>query len=169
MSTMSIGLPGLLVNQRLIDLAGQNITNADTPGYHRQIGDLAARVVGASQGIGVEMTGVSRALNQLLDDAIVRNTSSTNSTGAQLDGVNQLQTYLAPGEGSLYDSVSKFFSAAEDLSNQPDSLTQRQVFLLAANDMTDRLNSLTDNLNQMHTDLLSQAKTDVDQVNTLAA
>src|SRR6476660_9347170 len=116
MLSLSIGLSGLLVHQKLIELTGQNITNADTPGYHRQIGDLAARVVGNSEGTGVEFKGISRAINNLLEAAIVRNTSDASSTTANLDGVNQIQAYLDPGDGSLYDSLAKFFNAAEQLS-----------------------------------------------------
>ena len=40
MSSLSIGLSGLQVSQRLLDLAGQNIANANTPGYHREVADL---------------------------------------------------------------------------------------------------------------------------------
>src|SRR5436190_8444432 len=106
MQSLSIGLSGLLVHQRLIELTGQNITNADTPGFHRQIGDLSARVVGTSVGTGVEFKGINRAINHLLEEAVVRNTADASSTTATLDGVNQLQAYLAPGDSSLYDALA---------------------------------------------------------------
>ena len=36
MSSFDIGLSALKASQRGIDLAGQNLANATTPGYHRQ-------------------------------------------------------------------------------------------------------------------------------------
>src|SRR5438552_1110432 len=139
MSSLSIGLTGLLVNQRMITLTGQNITNANTPNYHRQVGALSPLVVGGAVGAGVELQSITRVVNQSLEDAIVRNTSGQSSTSASLDGLNQLQSLLAPGNGTLHDAVVAFFNTAEQLSGQPDDLTERRVFVNAANDLTDRL------------------------------
>src|SRR5437879_3985916 len=109
MSSLSIGLSGLLVNQRLIDLTGQNITNADTPSYHRQVGELAAGITGSSIGAGVDLERINRVIDSLLENAIVRNNSATNDAGARLDGLNQLQALVAPGAGSLHDTLANFF------------------------------------------------------------
>ena len=65
MMGFSIGLSGLSVNQRLIDLTGQNITNAGTPGYHRQVGNLVPIAYGQQVGGGVR--SVSRDWNRRPD------------------------------------------------------------------------------------------------------
>ena len=168
MSSLSIGLSGLLVSQRMIDLTGQNIANADTPSYHRQVGELAGISAGSSIGNGVELTSITRVIDSLLENATVRNNSAQSASSTQLDGLNQLQAYLAPGAGSLNDTLANFFNAAEQLSAQPDDLTQRRVFLAAANDLTNGLNSTAANLKQMGSDLGGQAKTLIAQVNSLA-
>jgi flagellar hook-associated protein FlgK len=166
MSSLSIGLSGLLVNQRMIDLAGQNITNADTPGYHLQVGNLAARVYGGV-GDGVEIQSITRLLDQSLENAIVTNTSSQNQTSTKLDGLNQLQTYLAPGPGSVQDALTNFFNAAIQLSANPDDVTQRRVFLGTASELADRLNATSQNITQLRSSLIDQAHHLADQVNTL--
>src|SRR5436309_2196891 len=99
MSALSIGLSGLLVSQRLITLTGQNISNASTPGYHRQVADLAPIVAGDSIGMGVEIKNISRVVDRLLEEAGIRNTFASANAATTLDGLNQLQSYLAPGEG----------------------------------------------------------------------
>lgn len=169
MSSLSIGLTGLLVNQRLIDMTGQNVANADNPNYHRQVGELSAGIAGAAIGAGVELTAIGRTIDSMLEDAIVRNASSQNETGVKLTRLNELQAMLAPGEGSLHDALIGFFDAAERLSVQPDDLTQRRVFLYAANDLADRLNSLAENITQISQGLVSQANQAVDAVNALTA
>src|SRR4030095_7478786 len=99
MTSLSIGLSGLLVNQRLIDLSGQNIANADNPTYHRQVGELSAGMYGSAIDTGVELKDISRMIDTLLQTAIGRNTSAQNDANTQLDGLNQLQAILEPGPG----------------------------------------------------------------------
>ena len=43
MADFSIGLSALTASQYLLDIYGNNITNADTPGFHRQNPILADR------------------------------------------------------------------------------------------------------------------------------
>jgi flagellar hook-associated protein 1 len=170
MSSLSIGLSGLLVSQQLIDLTGQNVTNANTPDYHLQVATLApADVAGAPVGDGVEVTGITREIDQALDDAINANSSANSSAGAQLNGLNQLQTLLAPGTGSLDDALTNFFNTAQTLSANPDDLTERQVFLSSASAVTNGLNEAANGVDQISSGLVTQAQSSIGQVNTLAS
>ena len=168
MSSLSIGLSGLLVSQKLIDLTGQNVTNADTPGYHRQVAELApVDVGGAAVGDGVQLTSTTRVIDQSLDDAINANNSSDSSASAQLSGLNQLQTLLAPGTGSLDSALSNFFNTAQTLSANPDDPTERQVFLSSAGDVTNGLNEASDGVTQLSGSQVTQAQSSIAQINTL--
>ena len=171
MSALAIGLSGLLVNQRLLDLTGQNITNANTPGYHNQVATLAenapASDSGLSVGAGVEMTGITREVNQALEQAVVSNTSASSNASTQLDRLNQLQSYLATGSGTLHDALGNLFTQLESLSTQPGDPTQRQLVLSAANDVTTQLNATVSNLQQMSSGLVDQANTHVSAINAL--
>jgi flagellar hook-associated protein 1 FlgK len=170
MSSLSIGLSGLLTSQQLIDITGQNVANANTPSYHREVADLApVEEAGTSIGDGVDLTSVTRVINQSLDDAINANTSSDSAAGAQLTGLNQLQTLLAPGTGSLDSALSNFFNTAQTLSANPDDLTERQVFLSSASDMTNGLNEASNGIDQLSASQVTQAQSSIAQVNTLTA
>ncbi len=173
MSTLNIGLSGLQVNQRLLDLTGQNISNADTPSYHRQVANLAELAPNANEafavGSGVEITGLSRAVNQALERAIVGNTSNASGASEQLDGLDQLQSYLATGSGTLHDSLSNLFTQLSALSTKPDDVVQRQVTLAAANDVTTQLNQTIDNIDTMGTGLRDQATSQANAINALTA
>lgn len=167
MSTLSIGLSGLQVNQRLLDLTGQNIANANTPGYHRQVADLAARIAGTSGGMGVEIKTVTRVLNRLLEEAATRSSSAATRVASQLDGLTQLQSVFDPGDGSLNDVMQQFFVEAERLTTQPDNLAQRRVVLAQANALADRINTVTNSLDQMRSNLVTQAQASIARVNAL--
>lgn len=169
MSALSIGLSGLLIHQRLITLTGQNISNADTPGYHRQIGELATRIAGTSLGTGVELKGINRVVDRVLEEAILRNSSSAAEQSAKLDRLAQIQAILAPGDGTLHDALVGLFNAAEKLSAMPDDLTQRRVFLYAASNLTDRLNTAATDLSQTRQGISREAELSATTINSLAA
>ncbi len=173
MSSLSIGLSGLIANQRLLDLAGQNINNANTPNYHNQVAHLAENLPSSSSGTaigtGVQITDITRDANQALQQAVVSNTSDNSNASTQLDGLNQLQTYLATGPGTLDDALGNLFSQLEALTTQPGDSTQRQVVLSAANDVANQMNQAVSNINQMKSGLLDQTNTQVDALNALSA
>jgi flagellar hook-associated protein FlgK len=168
MSALSIGLSGLEVNQRLLNLTGQNIANANTPGYANEVANLA-EVVNGNQGAGVQITGVTRSVNQALQQAVNTNTTQANSASTQLSTLNQLQSFLATGTGTLHDNLVNLFTQLESLSANPSDPTQQQVVVTAANAVTTQLNGAVNNIDQLNSSLLQQANTTVGSINTLTS
>lgn len=166
-STESIGLSGLLTSQRLLDLTGQNIANAQTPGYHRQVATLAVRTAG-QQGLGVEILEIRRQIDTSLEDAIVRSTFATHDLAAQLDALRQVETQLNPGDGSVHDLLGQFFSQLDQLAGHPDDITQRRVVLNTASALADKLNGLLSAVQEQFTGLQQQITDRVDRINDLA-
>src|SRR5205085_1847254 len=113
--------------------------------------------------------GIRREVNKVLEQAIVNNTSASNQASAQLDGLNQLQSYLATGKGTLHDALGNLFSQLEALSTNPGDPTQRQITLAAANDVTTQLNATVNNLQQMKSGLVDQADTHLRAINSLTS
>lgn len=167
MSALTIGLSAVLTSQRLLDVTGQNIANALTPGYHRQTVNLAARNFDNPLGAGVYITDIRRSRSSLLETAVIRNTSETQSTTAQLDALRQAEVFLAPGEGSVDGLVEKFFNDMQQLAARPGDVAQRRVVLGTARSLTDKLNSTTDELRKLSEDLDARAGEIVGSVNTI--
>jgi flagellar hook-associated protein 1 len=168
MSSLSIGASALNVDQQVLTLLGQNIANAGTPGYHRQVADLAALTNGTPIGGGVEITQVRRLVNNALESEINQNSFQTSSLSTQLDSLNQVQSFLATGAGSLQDLLNKFFTDLQQLSAQPDDTVQRQAFLSTAANLSQQLNSLDASFQQLRTSVDAQTKQAVSQINALA-
>ncbi|MBX9678260.1 MAG: flagellar hook-associated protein FlgK [Gemmataceae bacterium] len=170
MSSLNIGLSALRVTQRQLELVGQNIANANTPGYRRKEAILESAPGGsADAGLGVSIKEIRRLSNDLLENAIVRNNSEASDVATQSSYMNQVETLLAPGQGSLQDLVEKFFNEAQRLSSRPDDLTQRRVTLNLADQLADRFNSTIDSFKQINADLNVQANRSVDSINSLAS
>jgi len=170
MSSLSIGLSALRVTQRQLEIVGQNIANANTPGFHRKEAILESVPGGPTDaGLGVDIKQLRRLSNDLLENALVRNNSEASDVSAHLDYMNQVETLLAPGDGSLQDLVERFFNEAQNLSSRPDDLTQRRVTLNIAQQLADRFNSSIESFKQMGSDLQTQAKRSVDNINSMAS
>jgi flagellar hook-associated protein FlgK len=169
MSALSIGLSALSVDQQVLDLIGQNIANANTPGYHRQVAELAALTNGQDIGAGVDITQFRRIINNALETQIKQNTFETGYVTAQLNNLNQLQAFLDTGSGSLSDLLSRFFNQMQQLSAQPDDPSQRQVLVATAGELTAKLNSLAGNFQQLQSGLDTQMQDSVKQVNSLGS
>lgn len=167
MALESIGLSGLLTSQRLIDLTGQNITNANTAGYHRRVARLAVRTTGQETAMGVEITNISRTLDQSLEQAVTRSTFAFHDLDAQLGVLRQIEVELNPGTGSVADLLERFFNQSEELAGHPDDLTRRRAVIQTANSLTERLNSLFNNLETLRANLSERLERGVNEVNRL--
>jgi flagellar hook-associated protein 1 FlgK len=172
-SNLYIGLSGLDTAEQVLNVIGENIANANTPGYHRQNALLVEQTptpVGNLQlGSGVDLAQIQRLQDALVDQSIRQQTAQSNSTNSQLSSLQQIQASLTPGSGSLDSLLQNFFSQLQQLSATPDDLTQRGVFLRSAADLTNQLNSLAANFSQLGQYIDNQANQLVTQANGLAS
>src|SRR5579872_1398012 len=128
MNSFSIGVSALAVSQQLINLTGQNIANANTAGYHRQVAELAPLQTDQT-GEGVTVTGIRREVTTPLETALLNNTYESQDTNTQLDNLRQVQSYLAPGTGGINTLLSSFFNDVQTLAASPTDQAQRSVVL----------------------------------------
>ncbi|MCY2927187.1 MAG: flagellar hook-associated protein FlgK, partial [Planctomycetota bacterium] len=175
MSNYNIGLSGLTVAQRALDLTGTNIANAATPGYHRQELQIAPVDLGASSsyyGIaGAEVTGLRRIMDRLLEGQMVRQQSNLGAQDQKLSVLQTVENALGTvGSGSdLGSAIGSFFQALNQLPSQPDSTPLQEQVIWAADSMASQFRNLANFLADTQKQLLVQAQTVVDQINAQAA
>jgi len=164
-SAFAIGISALQVSQQLIDLTGQNIANADTPGYHRQVASLAGIETGNNIGAGVTITGINRQVSSPLETALLNNTYESQDVTAQLTNLQQLQAYVAPGSGGIDTQLSSFFNDVQQLAAQPNSQAQRSVVLNDAANLAAGLNSVSNQVQQTSNSIDTTLGNVVDNIN----
>ena len=101
-----------------IQVAGQNIANANTPGYiQEQLQVTPAPSYGASPlilGTGVEAVGVTQQVNQYLQSEILSANSNYSASNALNTIYTNLQQQLqALGDNSLSTQMSNFAECAQ--------------------------------------------------------
>ena len=83
MQNFSIGLTGLNAAQTALDVIGNNVANAATEGYHRQRIELSPSTYGQTGG-GVNVAGITRMVDTLLESEISRQQSSYGQVSQEL-------------------------------------------------------------------------------------
>ncbi len=153
-------------------MIGNNLANANTPGYHEQVMDLTealpTQIGNLSVGSGVQIADTRRQINNLLETAITNQTFSLADTTAQLNTLQQVQTDLNPSSGSLDSGIEQFFNDVKQLSTQPSDTTQRTVVINDAQNLATQFNALSSSLSQVQSGLDAQLSSSVSDINALA-
>lgn len=123
---LNIGATGLGASQLAIQITGNNLANAATPGYSRQMPILSPtrpeNFGRMSIGTGVRLADVRRNVDEALQQRLWQAISSEAAAAAQGDGLGQLEALLDElGERSLSDQLRRFFTAWSERANLSQS------------------------------------------------
>ncbi len=165
-------LSALLTSQRALATIGHNIANVNTPGYSRQRVELGTRIAdisgSGSIGNGVQLLNVTRSYDVYLAGA----TRSSQSAFNRLDVFHSLSSsidnLLSDENAGIAPSMQEFFSAAQDVANDPSSLPARQAFLSQADGIADRFQTMAGRIQDMESQMSARLQQEVDDINGLA-
>lgn len=129
---LTIGHSALESLQKAIAVTGNNIANVNTEGYSRQIVNFSG------QDGGVAVTSISRNYDFYLSREVQERTSGQSAANTAKDLSSRLSTLLTDSATSVSGAMDDFFSAVQDVSNNPSALPERQVLLGEAQTLSDR-------------------------------
>lgn len=130
---LQTALSGLQAAQAAIDTTGQNIANANTPGYTRQVvntsesGSLPIPAMTQTGGVtdmgtGVSISDISRIRDQFLDVQYRAQNSATANANTNSSELQQVQTALnEPSSSGLQSVMSAFWNSWSTLASNPTS------------------------------------------------
>jgi flagellar hook-associated protein 1 len=170
-SALSIGVQALDTSQAALNATSNNIANADTPGYTREIPEVtenAVTQVGDSvQGGGVTLTGLQSVRDELLNLQIQQQTSAQSSVDTQSSSLQQLQTYFTTTGQDIASTLSSFSSSLAQLSANPSNSAVQQTVLSAGQNLAKSFNSTANGLTGVQSSADSQVTQTVAQINSL--
>jgi flagellar hook-associated protein 1 FlgK len=177
-SALQIITGALTADQAALNVTSNNIANANTPGYTREVpvfqSNDAVTINGISYGQGAQMTSAQSQRNMVLEAGIQQQTQSQQSTDSELTAMQQVQSIfnqVTTGSGSaansLGDKITGFFNSLTALEASPASITLRENVLSAAGSMTSTFNNVAEQLGQQTSTLNQQAQGIVQQINPL--
>lgn len=170
---LNIGLQGLLSSQASLDTIGNNITNANTPGYSRQSLALgpapAVRVRNLLIGSGVQASLVRRTVDQLLNTRLVTQQAGVSRLDARLSVLGETESLLGGvGENGLAKTMQSFFGALSDLSASPEDPGLRAGAVQSAVHVASRFGALAGGLEGLSADTAGRIRVHVAAANQLA-
>lgn len=173
MAGYEIGISGLHAAQQALQIIGNNIANAATPGYHRQ--EIVLRPAteaysnGQMVGQGVEYSGVRRMVNMILDGEIARQESSLSELDRQLETLKTLESaYGELATSGLSTTLDTFFAAFDDLATRPQDVNLQSSVIAAAETLSNQLRSLGTVTEAIQSTMFSEAQSTVERINSLA-
>lgn len=170
MSTLSdilgVAKSGLLAQQIGLRVTSNNVSNANTVGYSRQLAIMST--TGESSGGGVTVASVQRAHDDLLEQQV----NQQNSRGQFLAGrqlvTDQLDAVFTEIDGNgINTAMSDFFNSFSKLAADVTDTSCRQNVITEAQTMITRFQSAATSLDSLKGNLNSEIKTNVDRSNQL--
>lgn len=169
---INIGVTGLTASQTALSTTGNNITNANTPGYSRQRVNLEAlpeQYTGSGYiGAGVQVQGVSRVVEQFLIGQLRTNTANYNEADTLATQFERLDSLLADSSTGVAPALQNLFDSVQQASQDPTSVAVRQVVLSTAGSLTQRFSSLYGQLQDQKDNVSQQLTALTGQVSSLA-
>ncbi|HEU5351233.1 MAG TPA: flagellar hook-associated protein FlgK [Terracidiphilus sp.] len=165
-------------NQGALDIVANNVANANTTGYTREVPNWQENppvvINGTTYGEGVTMTGPTAVRDSVLEQRLNQQQQLASSSGAQLAALNTLQSLFTPdsgsagaGAGDIGSDLTKFFSSFSSLEANPTNAALRQQVLSSAALLAGDVSSAAASLNQQQSALDQEAAGVTTQVNAL--
>jgi flagellar hook-associated protein 1 FlgK len=123
---LNVGNSGMSANQVAMETSGNNIANANTPGYSRQQVSMTEQPAFYEPGIGSVGTGVDvTGIHRVVDDFVRTQARDANSKyqyyQEKSDKLGQLQDILnEPSDNGIVKQLSTLTTAWNTLANDPE-------------------------------------------------
>lgn len=142
-----------------VQVAGENIANASTPGYIRE--ELILEPAGAFRrgqlifGSGANAVGIQQRVDIYLETRLHAASTDAAAAGARQAIYHQLESEIRElGDADLSTGLNDFLGALNDVANQPESLAFREIAISQAEELAIDVRSL-----RVRIDSLREAQT----------
>jgi flagellar hook-associated protein 1 len=170
----TIQLSGNALNAASLGLqvTGNNIANANTADYIRQrlvqSPQPGARKGDLVLGLGVRIEGVQQVIDKFLGERLRGATSDVANSDAQADAYSKLESIINElGDRDLSTALTDFFGSVQDVLNQPESSSVRNVAIQKALALTDSVRRLDSQARTLHQGTDDQIKSTANDINNL--
>jgi len=172
LNTLDIASSSLSVARQGVETSGVNIANVNNPSYARARLIIEPRRDPTGAGSGVQVIGIASLRDAILDDQVLRETSTTTYLqnyqralqlgqvllGQQIDRQSVTPEAEAAardlgGQLAVANGLSEFANAIQAASLSPSSSADRQVLLMKAGQLADKFNSTDQRLERLQDDL----------------
>lgn len=179
MSTLSdilnTGKQALLIQQLAMQVIGHNTSNVNTEGFSRRRLDLSTALPGQNfkmwhVGSGVDISYLGRIRDTLIDKQIRENLTTLGYWNRQDETLERIEEIFDDLEGTgISTELELFWSAWQDLSNEPEEASARLSLLQKAQSLSSSVRRTYSALNEQRRTLDEQIVGLIDEVNGITS
>jgi flagellar hook-associated protein 1 FlgK len=168
---LSIGSRALFASTSALQTTGNNIANANTPGYSRQ--SLGLQTAGQSysgggyQGQGVDVTGVQRAYDAFITREATVTRAAAAADEARSAQLQRLEQVFPLGEQGIGYAAGQMFNSMVDVVNRPTDAAARQALLSRADDLARRFRNAGEQIETLQQGVNQGLKVEVQAANAI--
>lgn len=170
--SLEIGKKALQTSQVGMDVTGHNISNANTEGYSRQNLNLESMIAQDAKygtiGASVDAVSIVRARNTFLDDRMLKEQPEMAKWEVRETNLKQIQYIInEPSDKSVRYILDQFWSALQDVSNNPEDRAVRVGVKERAFDLASTISSTYEQLEAVKKDLNENISIKVSSINSI--
>jgi flagellar hook-associated protein 1 len=163
----------LRANDVALQVVGQNISNANTPGYLRE---EAVFSPAATQqwgnlllGTGVEVEAVVQKVDKFLQERLRNAVSDSSNADALQQLYSQLEASInaLSNSNDLSTSMNNFFNSISGILNQPDDITVRSQAVYKGQTLAQNITQMSQQAAGLRSDVNDQIRNMAAEINTL--
>jgi flagellar hook-associated protein 1 FlgK len=145
LSAMNAGKTSLSTNQKVIEIAGNNIANVNTPGYSRQKAVLSPypslNFGGFVIGQGVQVGDIVREHDAFLTNELRAKSTAYGEEDAKALPLAELERLFNISDNGLSTEIDNFFDAWQELAANPGGQTERDLVIQRGELLADAFHS----------------------------
>lgn len=179
-SAFNIVTGALEADQSALSTVANNVANASTPGYTREVANFQeetpVQIDGLSYGDGVVETGATSVRDRVLNQRIDQQQQLESASEARLTALDTMQTLFTPDSGSstsaagdIGNDITAFFDSFSSLEIDAGSNASRQDVLSTAKTLAGDVSNAASGLEAQRASLDQEAAGIVSQVNVLTS
>lgn len=170
--TLQLAANSMQAQQIGLQVVGQNMANANTPGYSREQVNFATAptqtIAGVTVGLGVQVQGVVQKTDQYLNERLRGANSDVANSSQQSQSYSDLESIVgALQDNSVDSSVTDFFSSISNILNQPQDVSTRNLAVLKGQTLASTITTMAGRVTQERSDLNNQVIAMTSDINRL--
>ena len=156
-----------------LHVVGNNIANANTPGYVREravfVPAPVQKLGNLTIGLGVEIAGIVQNIDKFAEERLRDAGGDRAGAEVQEAAYRDLEVILnSLGEENVNAKLTDFFNAVEAIANPEETSATRELAISAGEQLTQAINTLNRRINVEHDDLNTRVSQLANEINTLS-
>ncbi|MCA9138782.1 MAG: flagellar hook-associated protein FlgK [Planctomycetales bacterium] len=170
MPNFSIGLSALRTSQFALEVVSNNVSNANTDGYHRRRVSLETTppnfLGGFRVGNGVTISGINRVRDQVTESSLTKVISDSSDVDQLLSIERKIESALLTGDNAVGRQLDNFFAQFTNLSGAPSEPAQRSAVLESGKQLAAALRDASQSLDELKRNVRLQIDNEIEALNS---